>query len=206
MARGRNPGTLVGGNGGPNSKVRSVRPKTEVDKLMNVGPQPKRKKPTKGQALVGQAVNGHFLPGNRIWETKSSWGERPIFASDKDLWNACVEYFEAVIANPLYHTEIKSHDGNHELVSVPKMRAMSIGALCVFLDVSRDCWSKWRKNNVEWADTIEKVEAVITAQKFEGGAAGMLNPSMISRDIGLVDKIEQSGQTTVVIQGPDADL
>lgn len=132
--------------------------------------------------------NGHFAPGNRFWELGSSAGPKPKFETPEALWTACTEYFEWVQTNPLIEAKLVSFQGVSTLEPVPKMRAMTLNALCVFLGIRRATWGDWRSKREDLADVIERVEGIIFAQKFEGAAADMLNASIIARELGLADK------------------
>ncbi|MDC9826565.1 terminase small subunit, partial [Devosia sp. ZB163] len=56
-----------------------------------------------------------------------------------------------------------------------------------------------------------RVDEIIRAQKFEGAAAGLLNPNIIARDLGLADKQELTGKggsplmPTIVYEGRPQD-
>jgi hypothetical protein len=145
-------------------------------------------RPTKGK----DEATGRFLPGNRFWEARSSHGRKPIFSSPDDLWTACEEYFAWVEATPLYEAKAFAHQGHVTFASLPKMRAMTIEGLCIFLDISRQTWSEYR-NRPDFADITVRVEEVIRSQKFAGAAADLLNASIIARDLGLAEKNEHSG-------------
>jgi len=131
---------------------------------------------------------GRFLPGNRFWEARSSHGARPKFARAEDLWSACCEYFEWCETNPLHEAKAFAYEGAITMASLPKMRAMTIGGLCMFIDVSHDTWIEWRKTRSDLSEVITRSEAVIYRQKFEGASAGLLVPNIIARDLGLADK------------------
>ena len=83
------------------------------------------------------------------------------------------------------------------------MRAMTIGGLCIFLDICEESWTNYR-NKKDFLGVTKKVEQIIRNQKFTGAAAEQLNPNIIARDLGLADKSELSGkdggpiETTVV--------
>ena len=136
---------------------------------------------------------GRFLPGNRIWEARSSYGRRPIFASADELWAACVEYFEWVDDTPLHEAKAFAYEGQVTVEALPKMRAMTIGGLCLFLDIDETTWRAWR-GHPEFSPVTTRAESVIRDQKFGGAAAGLLNPSIIARDLGLADKSEITGK------------
>lgn len=136
---------------------------------------------------------GRFQPGNRIWEARSSAGPKPKFDNADDLWNVCVEYFQWVEANPLMETQAFAFKGEVTTKELPKMRAMTIAGLCLFIGISQETWCTWRKSRSDLAEVITRADEVIRTQKFEGASAGLLQPMIIARDLGLSDKVEQSG-------------
>ena len=142
--------------------------------------------------------------GNQFWKARSSHGRRPLFATPEDLRTACHEYFEWVDANPLYAAELVKFQGDAKVVEVPKMRAMTISGLCLFLDISPDTWGEYAKKE-DFSLITREIEETIRTQKFAGAAAELLNANIIARDLGLADKREHSG-LTVTIQSGDADL
>lgn len=146
---------------------------------------------------------GRFLPGNRFWEARSSHGRNPKFETPEDLWAACVEYFEWVEANPLYEAKAFAHQGNVTVANLPKMRAMTIAGLCLFLDITRETWTEWRKSRPDFSDVIRAADEVIYSQKFSGAAADLLNANIIARDLGLAEKNEHTGKDGAPIKTED---
>ena len=134
--------------------------------------------------------------GNKFWLQRSSHGRKPIFASPGDLWDAACEYFEWVEDNPLMETKLFSYEGEIVEGEIPKMRAMTIQALCFFIGLSRQGWSEYKAKE-DFSDIVEQIEAVIFSQKFEGASGGFLNASIISRELGLADKqdVTTNGQS-----------
>jgi hypothetical protein len=141
-----------------------------------------------------EAETGRFLPGNRFWAARSTFGPKPMFTNGGDLWTACVEYFEWVDANPLYSDQLVTFQGKATHEPVEKMRAMTLAGLCLFLDITTKAWRLWKANRQDLAETIERVEMVLYAQKFAGAAADLLNANIIARDLGLADKSELTGK------------
>lgn len=131
--------------------------------------------------------------GNSFWKMRSSHGRKPIFPDDEILWEAACEYFEWVEANPLQESQAFAYQGDVKLQELPKMRAMTIGGLCIFLDISQQAWGEYRKRE-GFGEVVTRVEEIIRTQKFEGASAGLLNPNIIARDLGLAEKQEHSGQ------------
>lgn len=136
---------------------------------------------------------GRFLPGNRFWEARSSHGKAPIFKTPDDLWEACCEYFEWVAQNPLEEGKLVSYQGDSKVEAVPKLRAMTISGLCIFLDIGRRTWDDYRARS-DYSPVCERAEEIIRTQKFEGAAADLLNHAIIARDLGLADKSELTGK------------
>ena len=131
--------------------------------------------------------------GNKFWEARSSHGANPKFAEPTDLWDACLEYFEWVERNPLKEQKIVSSGGKAIVKSMSKMRAMSIGGLCIFLDVTEQTWRQWRSDRQDLSSVITRVEQIIRTQKFEGASADLLNPNIIARDLGLAERTKLAG-------------
>ncbi len=146
----------------------------------------------------GRDEAGRFLPGNRLWEARSSAGPKPKFAGPDELWAACVEYFVWVEQNPLM--EGIAYQGKVSKNGLPKMRAMTIVGLCVFLDIEERTWRLWRDERSDLLPIVTRVEAIIYEQKFAGASAGLLNPNIIARDLGLADKQELTGRDGGPIQ------
>jgi hypothetical protein len=143
--------------------------------------------------------------GNSFWRARSSHGRKPTFASPDDLWNACVEYFDWVEATPLYEDHIISFQGVATHVPVAKMRAMTIGGLCIFLDIDKSTWGAYRQKE-GFSAVCTRVEEIIRDQKFAGAAADLLNPSIIARDLGLADKSEITGRDGGPIETKTDDM
>lgn len=126
--------------------------------------------------------------GNQFWKARSSHGRSPIFETPEQLHSACLEYVDWVEANPLYSAELVTYQGKSQLENVPKMRAMTIGGLCIFLDIAKSTWFEYAKKQ-GFSDVTRAIEEVIRTQKFEGAAGGFLNPNIIARDLGLAEHV-----------------
>lgn len=133
--------------------------------------------------------------GNQFWKARSSHGRKPIFESPEQLWNAANEYFEWVDANPLYESKPFAYKGTVAIKNLPKMRAMTIDGLCIFLDIDESTWFDYCKRKGEdnepekdFTNVTTQITKIIKTQKFSGAAADLLNANIIARDLGLVDK------------------
>jgi len=158
--------------------------------------------------------------GNQFWKARSKHGRSKIFSTPGKLWGAACEYFQWAEDNPLQKDIIYQGEvtGQESL-----LRAMTISGLCIFLSVNSDYLTDFKDNldlkkkqGKDFSRVIKNIYEIIKTQKFEGASAGLLNPNIIARDLGLTDKKELSGSAenplTMVIKeisgntlGPTSD-
>jgi hypothetical protein len=124
----------------------------------------------------------------QLWEISNPFGAPRKFDTAEELWEACLGYFEWVKENPLLEGKVFNGKNGIVKTEMDKMRAMTIGGMCVFINVDEVTWRKWRKERPELSSIIKKVENIIFEQKFTGAAADLLNSNIIARDLGLSDK------------------
>lgn len=134
--------------------------------------------------------------GNKFWKLRTKHGPNPKFSSESQLWEACCEYFEWVEANPLWESKVVTRNGEPCEFPIPKMRAMTIKGLCIFLDIDQSTWEDYRTPEKGLSRVTNKVDNIIYEQKFTGASAGLLNPNIIARDLGLSDKQETKHDVT----------
>lgn len=137
-----------------------------------------------------------FEPGNSIWRLRLTSGRPKIFETPEAFAEACNSYFEWVEANPLNEAVLQKIkvDRDTEKVkvySLPKMRPLTIEGLCNFLDIAVASFYEYEKR-ADFLEIVTRVRQIIYNQKFEGAAAGFFNPSIIARDLGLVEKSEKT--------------
>jgi hypothetical protein len=137
-----------------------------------------------GQASTGETNKGWFKTGNKFWKKRSTHGPKPKFSDPEMLAAACEEYFDWAHDTPLEEPKPYAYAGNVKVEPIPKLRAMTVQGLCVFLDVSKSTWEHYRARP-ELEDVCARAESVIRTQKFEGAAANIFNARLISRDLGL---------------------
>ncbi|MFK4647208.1 hypothetical protein ABIF96_005782 [Bradyrhizobium ottawaense] len=140
--------------------------------------------------------------GNQFWQLRDKHGRNKLFEAPDALWTACCEYFEWVEANPLMEAKAFANQGAVTIADLPKMRAMTLNGLHIFLEIDRKTWDAYRERE-EFASVCARVDAIIREQKFTGAAAGLLNPVIIARELGLADKQELSGPNGSPIETKD---
>ena len=146
--------------------------------------------------------------GNQFWKARSKHGRDKIFKTPQIMLDAAFDYFTWVEDNPLTKQIIYQGEahGNENL-----LRAMTIKGLCIFWGVNTFYLNDFVSNlNLEkeedrdFSQVVSTIKEIIETQKFEGASAGLLNPNIIARDLGLADKKELSGSVenplTLVIQ------
>lgn len=115
----------------------------------------------------------------------------PVLYTPTELVEGAIKYFDWCHNNPLYEMDIRStkDDGIVE-TPVAKMRAFTNQGLATFLGISLRRLNAY-KANPEYEEAADYIDQVMYAQKFEGAAAGLLNPTVITRDLGLADNVKQ---------------
>lgn len=146
--------------------------------------------------------------GNRFWEARAKHGRDKVFTDSEAMWEAACDYFAWVNDNPLEEGIVYQGVVNEEQAK-PLMRAMTIEGLCIFWGVNSKYLSQFEgeldlatNEGKDFSNIICNIRDVIRTQKFEGAAAGLLNPNIIARDLGLKDesKHEHTGANGGAIQ------
>lgn len=131
----------------------------------------------------------------QAWKQHSTMGRKPIFSDPDQLWSVCCEYFEWVTANPLEEEVLFHFKGSVTRATKYRMRAMTIGGLCIFLDIAHQTWLNYKARE-DFLEVTTRVEAIIRDQKFTGAAAELFNPNIIARDLGLKEHVDQTVDQT----------
>jgi len=127
--------------------------------------------------------------GNQFWKLAPKQGRNAIWEKPEDLRSACEEYFEYVISTPLEEDGTFAFQGIVTHEPIQKMRTMSIEGLCVFLGIVRQTWNNYKAKD-EFLVVTEYVTNVMYDYKITGAASGLLNPSIIVRDLKLRDAVD----------------
>jgi len=129
---------------------------------------------------------GKLRVRNRRRRAKRGWQRK--FPTPHDLWKAAVEYFEWIEDNPLVEIRPIVENGKIKMVEVPKLRAPSIKGMLLHIKAGAQTYMDYKKLP-EFEETINAIEATIKLIKFEGSAAGLMNSTIISRDLELVERV-----------------
>lgn len=119
----------------------------------------------------------------------STVGRSRMFETPDDLREACLGYLEWADANPLIEEKHFCAKGQIFTAELKKPRAVTIVGLCLHLGIHRHTWQNYRISE-EFDLVCDEIEDRMKQYKFENAVAGLMNPTLIARDIGLVEKQE----------------
>lgn len=123
--------------------------------------------------------------GNDFWKRRSKHGRDRIFTNANDMLEAAFEYFEWCVANPLKEQKLS---GGRKVV-VDKVRPFSERGMCLFWGTHSKYLNEFRKTAPkDFSDVLATIDEIIYTQKIDNAAAGLLNASVIARELGLTDK------------------
>ena len=136
--------------------------------------------------------------GNQFWKARAKHGRDKIFKTPELMLEAACDYFQWVEDNPLNKAIV--YQGAVSEDPEKLMRAMTIKGLCIYWGVNSIYLSDFvgkldleTKEGKDFNVVISTIKEIIETQKFEGASAGLLNPNIIARDLGLADKKELTG-------------
>jgi len=102
------------------------------------------------------------------------------------LWEKAREYFLWVECNPLKEEKVFS---SGKRLTVNRIRAMTVTGFCVFAGIDRNTYASYLRDEA-YAVVTSRIADVIYTQKFEAAAAGLLETSIVSRELGLREQTD----------------
>jgi len=137
--------------------------------------------------------------GNTYWRLRSKHGKDRQLTPD-ELWDGASDYFKWSEETPLLESVLMQRTG--EIMLLPKMRAFTFKGLAIHLGITSRALQNY-EDDKDYIPILTRIREIIETQKFEGAAAGFLNPSIIARDLGLTDKQDlTSGGKAINFQVP----
>lgn len=136
--------------------------------------------------------------GNQFWKMAGdSIGRERAFANPDELWGRCLQYFQWVDDNPYKQKDWVGKDG--EEVEREKPLPYTIDDLCFFLGISDETFRNYgtKEGYEDFFGVYTRAVRIIKSQKFRGASIGLFNASIIARDLGLVDKVEQRNEQII---------
>ena len=131
--------------------------------------------------------------GNDYYRLRAKDGRDKMFQTPGELQEACNNYFQWCEENPLLEEVAFHSQGIVKTTSLKKVRAYTLQGLCNFLDISTKGFKLYEKRK-DFVHVTTRVREIMYTQKFEGAAAGLLNPNIIARDLGIKEHIDHTTQ------------
>lgn len=147
--------------------------------------------------------------GNQFWKLRSKHGRKKLFETPELLWEAACEYFQWCDDNPLIENKPMHYQGVIVPNPIEKMRAYTLTGLALYLGCSAEYLRNFKQNNKDadnFMSVITCIKETMYTQKFSGAAADLLNPNIIARDLGLVDKKENKSEVEVTAMGSREEI
>jgi hypothetical protein len=126
---------------------------------------------------------------NSFWKLRLKHGRSHKIKTPLELWENFIEYAEFLENNPLIEIDFRGKDAKK--VELPKMRPFTKQGFSIACGYSS--WEhieNMKGRSKGFQEIVTRIESIIYAQKFEGAAAGFLNPNIIARDLGLMEKLD----------------
>lgn len=130
--------------------------------------------------------NNRLMYGNQLYKLRKFNDSSPRIYYPHELLNKFIEYDEHMKENPLHEAVL--HQKTGQIIEMPKMRAMTLKGFCLFAGIAQNTFYQYA-NDESYKPIIQVIADAVYIQKFEGAAAGLLNATLISRDLGLTDVV-----------------
>lgn len=131
---------------------------------------------------------------------------KSLYDTPEALWTEAAKYFSWVDQHPLKEMAVFHHKGIITKTMVTKARPYTVEGMCSFMGISSNTYRKLIKARPGYEEVTSFIDQIIYTQKFEGAAAGFFNATIISRDLGLVEKSELSGRNGGPLQLISSDM
>jgi len=150
---------------------------------MTAKKKPAKKKPRKITTGTPGAPKG-----NQFWKQRTKHGRDKLFASPDILLQEAYNYFKWCDDNPLEEQKAFHAQGEITKTHLNKLRAYTWEGLELYLRIYSLRQYKTDARYKDFSQVMKEIEKTIYNQKFTGASADLLNPNIIARDLGLVDK------------------
>lgn len=128
--------------------------------------------------------------GNQFWKLRAKHGNPHRYETPEDLWRVTCEYLELLEDNPIIITKATQHQGCQVDLIEERPRAPTLCGLAAYMGISERTLRRNYSNSKIHAEVMELIKDLMRSDKIEGAAAGVYNPAIIAREVGLSDKTE----------------
>lgn len=135
---------------------------------------------------------------NKHWLLRKHDGRYKTYTPEQ-IAEEAIKYYKDVLDNPMYEPTLVHKD--HTIVDVPKPRVISEKGFYLHLKIRKQTWLNYKSNDKAYKDYFDITTRIcdqIYVYKFDGAATGLFQQSIISRDLGLVEKKEITKEKTKI--------
>lgn len=135
---------------------------------------------------------GRFLPGNRTWPSGlgTDIGKKRFWETPEELLMDAQTYMNWAFENPILEEQVTvTKDGDVVRAEVSHPRALTIQGFCAFFGKGPMAFHhlQWKGNDWEAATSV--IKSMFFSHSYEYAAAGLLNPNIVARYLGLADNM-----------------
>jgi len=134
--------------------------------------------------------------GNQFWKNRSKHGRNTLFETPALLLETAQEYFEWCDSNPLKEEKIFCFQGDIIKDEITLKRVYTISGLCVYIGCSSSYFRNFKTENQDFLTVLDYIRETIYTQKFEGASVGLFNASIIARDLGLKESVDNDHRSS----------
>lgn len=138
----------------------------------------------KTEAPAAESLNFKRLWNKRYSDLIGTEIDRRTMLTPDQVMNLIVQYFEWAELNAIKAGETASFQGRVYQDTIHKPRIFTWDGMSLFCGFSSSALSRW-KLKPGYDVVIEFAESVIREQKYQLAANGMINSTMISKELGI---------------------
>lgn len=136
-------------------------------------------------------------PGNQFWKRRSKHGIDRIIQDPKKLAESIDEYFQSCIDDPIQIADFKGKDATKVKYEHP--RPFLKNELARFCGLAKwESIEQLKQSSKGFMEVITRAEGIIADQKYTYAVINVFNANIVSLDLGLVKKIEQTKKKYVI--------
>ena len=155
----------------------------------------KRKQNAKADPNYNEAdVRTRFQLGNDLWANRITCGRPKNYDTPEEFLDAFKEALIWNCNNPLYEAKFVTNQGISTLDYLPKVRVLTLFFVQTFMGLTPARWCQLKTSRSDLLPLIEMIEGIVKDKKFTHAAAGQLNATVIMRDLGLADTINNNNK------------
>jgi hypothetical protein len=141
---------------------------------------------------------------NKYWMFRNKHGRDHKYKPEQ-LWDEFQDYYDWIQENPMIKYDvIRSGERAGEPVEIKMPRPLTIEGFCVFADITEHTFRSYEENK-DFIPVTTRIRKSIETNQLEGASAGLYNPNIIARKLGLADKQQTEHSGKIIVKPPKWD-